>query len=73
MTNDSSLVKQAIIDEGAKRDPRKAWLIVDGSPVPLVMDNWVKQGDYLVDHTSHGEIRMVIPVNDIIAVKFYDR
>ena len=69
----TSLVHQVIIDEGAKRDPRKAWLIVDGSPVPLVMDSWVKEGEHLIDRTAHGEIRMVIPIEYIIAVKFYDR
>lgn len=66
-------IRQALIDEGAKRDPRKAWLIVDGAPVPLVMDSWVIEGEHLIDHTSRGELRMVVPLNDVIAVKFYDR
>ena len=68
-----SLVQQAIIDEAAQRDPRKAWLVVDGAPVALVMDSWVVEKNHLIDYTTHGEIRMVVPMQDIIAVKFYDR
>jgi len=72
-----SLVYKTILAEGEKRDPRKAWLVVDGAPVAVVMDNWAKEThedkDYLVDYTAHGEIRMIVPVGDIIAVRFYDR
>lgn len=73
----TSLVHKTIIEEGKKRDPRKAWLVLDGAPVAVVMDNWSWEfhdgADYLLDYTAHGEVRIIVPVEDIIAVRFYDR
>lgn len=67
----------ALEQEQKRSDPRKVWLILKGGTLPLVMDAWriehpAFRCTVITDYTQHGEIRMMVNLDEIVAVKFYE-
>jgi len=74
-------IHRVIHEEAGLQDPRKLMVLVKGCPFPVHMDTWLiepheEHGEdtyFLVDYTVHGDVRMVLRMQDVIAVKFYPR